>query len=293
MQASSPGELTVRPHPSTEYEYPQSRFSHLPKVPFRAGCIGPSGGGKTVLIVDLILRYYRGCFSRIYVWSPSCDIDPAWRPVKKYVRGELGVSEDEQCFFSDWDPAQVGQVIEQQRLISDYSRNKLRMKRQHGVLIVVDDFADRPDVLHSQSGGAKGSWLNSLFVRGRHLGISCLVSTQISKLCGPTIRCNATALFIFRLRNGKELYDNVLHELSALLPVPVLYQLYEAATSKPYGFLYIDLMAKTKEEMFYRCFESRLVPRAVKNDGTVPAVPSEGGTELGAQPAPGQVGVQR
>jgi len=37
-------------------------------------------------------------FSRVYIWSPSVSADPAWRPVKKYIREELGVDEDKEQF---------------------------------------------------------------------------------------------------------------------------------------------------------------------------------------------------
>ena len=67
-------------------------------------------------------------------------------------------------------------------------------------------------------------------------------------------------MFVFRLRSAKELLDNVLYELSALYPKKTLVQLYEAATREPYGFLYVNLIARDKLEMFYRCFETRLVP---------------------------------
>ena len=156
-----------------------------------------------MLLVSLILKFYRDCFSRIYVWSPSVDLDPAWVPVRKYIYGPMGVPETEQTMFSEWDQSQVSEVIEQQRAISDYSRNKLRMKRQHGILIIIDDFADRPDVVASRKGGPiGGSWLTSLMVRGRHIGASCLVSSQMTKLVGPVVRANATCLFVFRLRSG-------------------------------------------------------------------------------------------
>ena len=49
--------LIVRPTKTVEYEHKQSDFGdHMPKLPTRALCIGPSGGGKTVLLQRLILH---------------------------------------------------------------------------------------------------------------------------------------------------------------------------------------------------------------------------------------------
>ena len=138
------------------------------------------------------------------------------------------------------------------------------MTNLHSVLFVVDDFADQPRVVHTNKGGPDGgSWLISLFVRGRHAGLSCAVSTKMSKLLGPVIRTQATFMLIWRLRNAKELFENVLYELSALYPIKVLQQMYEIATSEKYGFLYVNLQPRSglKEDMFWKGFQARLVPR--------------------------------
>ena len=162
--------------------------------------------------------------------------------------------------------------------ITEYSKHKLKMKRLYGILIVCDDFADQPSVVHTSRGGPDGgSWLVSLFVRGRHAGISTLVSTQMSKLLGPTIRTQTTFWLIWRLRNAKELFDNLLWELSALYPVKVLQQMYEIATGDRFGFLFVNLQPKSgmKEDMFWKGFEARLIPRVGSvNDGSGPGRPS-------------------
>ena len=56
----------------------------------------------------------------------------------------------------------------------------------------------------------------------------------------------------------KELLDGVLHELSAIVDVTTLRQMYDQAVSKPFGFWFINLM-KQPEEMFYSGFEEQFV----------------------------------
>ena len=35
----------------------------IPKLPMRSMLVGPSGSGKTVLLTNMILYIYKGCFS--------------------------------------------------------------------------------------------------------------------------------------------------------------------------------------------------------------------------------------
>ena len=43
-------------------------------------------------------------FERIYIFSPSINIDDGWIPVKKYIEEDLGVNtEREQAYWDEWD----------------------------------------------------------------------------------------------------------------------------------------------------------------------------------------------
>ena len=76
----------IEPIKVTEYETKHSKYSHCGRLPIRSIVLGPSGSGKTVLLTNLILDVYKGCFSRIYIFSPSIDVDATWRPVKNYIK---------------------------------------------------------------------------------------------------------------------------------------------------------------------------------------------------------------
>ena len=106
-------------------------------------------------------------------------------------------------------------------------------------LIIVDDFADDPTFSRNSK------LLHSLFTRGRHSMISTIVATQKFSAIHPIIRTNATELFVYRLRNYKDL-ESFLEELSALYDKKTLLELYKYATDAPYSFLYVKLTAKTK-----------------------------------------------
>ena len=123
------------------------------------------------------------------------------------------------------------------------------MKKLYQVLVVIDDFADTPQ-LHKPHGA-----LDTLFIRGRHMQISTWVSSQKLRLISAAVRVNMQFLCCWRLRNQHEL-DAVIEELSALLPKEQLYRLYEQATREPYSFLFVYYL-KPRNEMFFKRFEER------------------------------------
>ena len=78
----------------------------VPKLPSTGILLGPSKSGKTVALISMILEQYRGCFERIYIFSPSINVDDGWRPVKQYIEETMKVPTDrEQVYFEDWDEA--------------------------------------------------------------------------------------------------------------------------------------------------------------------------------------------
>ena len=69
---------------------------------------------------------------------------------------------------------------------------------------------------------------------------------------------NATELYIYRLRNYRDL-EALIEELSALYDKKTLLELYNIATDEPHSFWYINFMAKSKKDMFYMNFDRKLV----------------------------------
>ena len=231
----------------------QSTAANSPRTPWLVPCtgifLGPSKSGKTVALISMILEQYRGVFEKIYIFSPSINIDDGWIPVKKYIEEDLGVNtEREQAYYDEWDEAALRGIIQRQRKITETSK-KLEMKKLYQVLIICDDFADSPQLHKAHSA------LDTLFIRGRHLQISTWVSSQKLRLISAAVRVNQQFLCCWRLRNQHEL-EAVIEELSALLPKDKLHRIYEQATREPYSFLFVYYL-KPKNEMFYLRFEER------------------------------------
>ena len=179
------GKIKVFPSPS--YTSKQPHDPVVPQLPATGILIGPSKSGKTVALISMILEQYRGCFERIYLFSPSINVDDGWRPVKKHIEDTMKVNTDrEQVYFENWDEAALRRIIDQQRKITQVSK-QMKMKQLYQILILIDDTADSPN-LRKRTGD---SALDTLFVRRRHFQISTWVSTQKLRLISNAVRVNA------------------------------------------------------------------------------------------------------
>ena len=89
----------VKPYKTKEYTFTQSKYEVAPKLPASMIISAPSGSGKTQLLQFMILDMYRNCFSRIYIWSPSINVDSIWIPVKSYIKNEMKVDTEKRDLF--------------------------------------------------------------------------------------------------------------------------------------------------------------------------------------------------
>lgn len=244
----------IKPIKVKEYESKQSKYNHCAKLPMRACILGPSGSGKTILLQNMILDIYRGCFERIYIFSPSINVDQTWAPVKKYIKDELKVSdsEEEPIYFDHYNSEALDNIIQTQHKLVQYMKDHGH-KKIYNILVVVDDFADDPSFTRNSK------LLHALYIRGRHTFISTITATQVFKALSPVIRKNITELYVYRLRNYADL-EAWIEEVSAIYDKKTLLELYHLATFEPYSFLYINLTARKKDDMFYMRFDKKLIP---------------------------------
>ena len=241
----------IKPIDVKEYTSKQSKYDVVGKLPLRDIILGPSGAGKGVLLSNMILDIYKGCFDRIFIFSPSIDVDKTWIPVKEYIEKSQKVDlKKEKLFFDSYDAEALENIVSTQHKVAEHMKSK-GFTKIYQVLIIVDDFADDP------SFSRHSKLLHALFTRGRHSFISTIVSTQKYRAISNIIRVNATNLYVFRLRNGGDL-ESLIEELNALTDKKTLLQLYNLATSEPFSFLFIKLNAKKLNDMFYLNYTKKL-----------------------------------
>ena len=237
--------ISIKPIQTKQYEVKQSKFEACGKLPIRSIILGPSGSGKTILLQNMIMNLYDKCFERVYIFSPSINVDNSWSPVKDYIENKMDAHEtdDDKFYFDHYDQDGLESIITTQNkiILEQKSKNK---KKLFQILIVIDDMADNAEM------SRQSKLLHSLYTRGRHSMISTITATQKFTAISPIIRVNATELYVYRLRSGQDL-DTLINEVSALIDRKTLLNIYKQCTEQPYSFLYIKLSARTISELFY------------------------------------------
>ena len=115
----------IKPIKVKEFNFKQSKYKQCGKLPVRSILLAPSGGGKTVLLQNMILDIYKGCFNRIYIFSPSINVDHTWLPVKKYISEIIDKNETEPDFYYDnYDSESLEEIINTQTKIIEYQKNR-------------------------------------------------------------------------------------------------------------------------------------------------------------------------
>lgn len=242
-----------------QVELRQPNNEVLPPLAMRAIALGPSSSGKTNALVTLLTdkRFYKDLFSKIYWVSPTATVDPSLDVLREYVRNHLEQDQDEDPTFHDGiDVAFLQSRVDRAKKVCEFLKARKAKQKGFSTLIVLDDLADVKRGLPAIS-----KFVDSLFVKARHWGVSVVLSTQKLKLplISPTVRVNATALFVWRLRNQSDLWDGLIWEYSALVSKEKLYAAYKKAVETPYNFLFVNLLAKDIDHMFYSGFSKRFI----------------------------------
>ena len=208
--------------------------------------------GKGVLIQNLIMNpnlYHdeKGdpVWDEVHYWTGSAKLDTNLEQLKRWTEDVLHQDPQKNPAIHDgFKPAEVREVIERQR--KQVRKARRESKRVPQMLFVVDDLADDKRTMGCQL-------IRELLLRGRHSMISTILSTQKMRAIDHSCRLQFTALAQFAVRSLKD-WEVIMEEYTAAIDPKVLQQMYDLATTDPYGFLFMDL----KNNKFYRSFKSEL-----------------------------------
>jgi hypothetical protein len=210
----------------------------IPKHPFRAILSGASGSGKTNLLIHLLNTkgFYKNYFDVIFIISPTAGkLDDSYNVLaKNNTKTTIRI-------INDLDPDSIDQIMTKNKDI--ILKKKVHMSPK--ILIVYDDVIGDRLFMNSKA------FINS-FIASRHYNASVFICTQKYNAIPKTPRVQANAIFFFRGTNTER-------EVLAIDRAPSGYSKKEmesiidfsttATKESPYPFLYINLQAKTQNQL--------------------------------------------
>ena len=268
MDLSHPG---IQEHPHPTFESRRSHFPNLPDLNTRFAFVGTSGSGKGYAMLDLILRHYRGKFDRIYLYSKSATIDKNWDPLKRYVEEVQGVDQrTEKTFFDEFDADALQEQMDTQMQVAEYAK-KAKLKDIPQVLWVLDDLIDDASVMHSNS-----NLIATLAIRSRHFGGNLWVATQKFRALANVIRINLTGVFIWPALSNRVERKAIIEEISGRHSPEQIEELLQHVSTRPYGFLFVNLKSKNPDQMFQDSLVTYLRPVGKEQHGSTAAAAAAG-----------------
>ena len=250
----------IKLHPHPTFENRRAKLGTLPDLNLRWAFVGTSGSGKGVAMLDLLLRHYRGVFDRIYLFSKSSTIDKNWDPLRRYVEKDLGViQEEEKTFFDEFDAQALQEQMDLQMQVAEEAK-KQGMKFIPQVLWIIDDLADDPSVMHSNS-----NLIATLAIRSRHFGGNLWIGTQRFRAMATVLRINLTALFIWPALSNRMERKAIIEEISGHYSPDQIEELLQHVSKRKHGFLFVNLKATDPSEMFQDSLVQKL--RVTKKHG--------------------------
>ena len=198
-----------------------------PQPSFRWLIVGSTGCGKSNLIKNILFTYnlgYSSYFDEIYVFSGSLDDCKEYNQLLK----EHNLSRKMRV-WQKFDNEQI------KALIDDIERTEANKKEKSRVLIVFDD-----QICNGMSHSNKPTVTDELFIRGRHIKLSVIISTQALKRVNQNIRqLNTSHLTVFFGTNTRDL-ATVADENSGKYDKDGLLALMMSGLKKRYDFVTID-----------------------------------------------------
>jgi hypothetical protein len=209
----------------------------LPLRPCNMGLFARKGGGKSNLILNLIMKkespWYKH-FDLIFLVSPTAMNDDKMKPLIEDIGDQ---------YYDELNNDVLMDIIAKTEAFTE-RHNKKRKKGKPAYCIIFDDCIH---VIKSK----QASLITKLATQNRHMNITNVYLLQKWNTYMPTlIRSNLDCIAFFRTENKAEL-DSFVKEIGT--DDEKLLKLYEYATAEPYSFLFINMYSMPMR--FYKRFD--------------------------------------
>lgn len=209
-------------------------YKHLPKPTFRWVLLGSTGSGKTSVIKNVLFNEswgYNKYFDEVYVFMGSLD-DTA---ELKHLIDKYGLN-DRIAVYGKFDNSKV------QRLFDSIERDNAEAEERRNVLMIFDD-----QVTHGLSKHVSTNIIDTIYMRGRHANISCIISTQKYMLLNQNVRqLNVSQLTVFYGTEKTDLTKVAQEHAGSLTTDEFLKVIYDNL-KEPYQSFTVDKKASLEE----------------------------------------------
>lgn len=219
--------------PITSIQYPLETFET--RSNFITAIVAPTGSGKSVLVSNLIRKFYYKQFDKIYFCSSNVSEDG-----KVYDEAYNAIEFDETRVFPDINDDIATYIKMDIETDDDFEKKDFR------TLLIIDDLIT--------SITKRNKELIKFILKSRHLKCSVLIITHKFNMLLPVIRNVLTHIIIFRSKSKQELetiYKGIID-----LDYDDWLQAYTYATSEKHSFLYVVL--NKNPQLYFRNFDEEI-----------------------------------
>lgn len=197
------------------------------------GLIAKRCSGKSVLLKHLV-EAEKHKYKRIYVICPTERINRFYKDIT-----------DDECIFDNYNEIWMNKLIDK---MTEINANKSAKERKH-ILLILDDCVSDHNFHQSPT-------IKKLFLRGRHINISLLITTQYIYLISPSMRNNLDYIFCGQM--NKQSIDLLCSEfLCGDITKEEFVQMYNRCT-KDFNFLVINNNSVSDDDLnkVYGCIKA-------------------------------------
>ena len=228
--------LLTKPNAIIEDGIPEPLPNFKTRSNFLMCVLASTGAGKSLLIANLIRKFYFKQFDKIYFCSSNVDNG------KVYDHSYDSIKFDEERVFDDINNE-----------IADWIKNDITSdedfdKKDFRALLILDDVIT--SVMKQ-----KNKQVQLLWIKSRHLKLSIILVSHKFTYIPRLLRTNSTHFITFRSKSKKEIesvYDDLID-----LDEDTWEDVYSYATNEKFQFLYV--VCNENPQKYYKNFTERLV----------------------------------
>lgn len=222
----------------------------IPKHPFSLLINASKGAGKTTLLLNL-LKFYKGIFDRILLFSPTVKLDEKWMNFINKNQILKPKNFKSPLYFNQPEENLIIHEIHTEysnKIIQDLRKSQEEKKTKDNILVIFEDSIGLEGVYK------QNSQILKYLPNSRHLKTSFIFVSQNYKSIPRLIRNNNSGIVIFETANHKEL-EMIYEENPCFLTKDKWMEIYDYIMKKPYNFMFINYQNK-KECQILKNFES-------------------------------------